>query len=80
MSNYSSEDEEMKENISSDEELQKTKKKNVNTSSVEQLEVAPLKEDKSNLMWIEKYRPESLSEIISHEHIIQTSLYQCKST
>jgi hypothetical protein len=28
---------------------------------------------KDQLPWVEKYRPDNLSEIISHEHIVSTS-------
>jgi DNA polymerase III delta prime subunit len=35
-------------------------------------EIEETVEKKNNLPWIEKYRPNELSEIISHEHIVQT--------
>jgi len=38
--------------------------------AAEPMDIVP--EAGSNLMWVEKYRPEDFSEIISHEHILTT--------
>jgi len=29
--------------------------------------------DKSSLPWVERYRPSSLKDLISHQHIVNTS-------
>lgn len=35
-----------------------------------------LKDAKSNLPWVEKYRPATLDDLISHEEIISTSKFR----